>query len=70
MYAESRAVGKQEQCNKASWPKICRFDAVPAGFCRALFGAEDAPPALDLYDHIILVDGTRGECYGRIKSYR
>jgi hypothetical protein len=68
MYAAGPAVGKSEHCNKTLSGKNVESSAVPAEFGRPASGAGTALPVKYLYDHIIFLDGARGECYGRTKS--
>jgi hypothetical protein len=68
MYAAGPAVGKSEHCNKTLSGKNVEISAAQAEFGRPASGAVTPLPVRDLYDHIIFLDGARGECYGRTKS--
>jgi hypothetical protein len=63
-------LASQERCSKVFSGKNAGISAVFTEFGGSAAGAGTLPPADDLYDHIIFLDGARGECYGRTKSER
>jgi hypothetical protein len=70
MYAAGRIVGKSERRNKILQGRNSGIKPV-----KSEFGGWDTRPgvvrtAFNLYEHIIFLDGARGECYGREKSQR
>jgi hypothetical protein len=70
MYAEGRIVGKSGALQQDFPRKNGDIGAalVESGGSAAGPGCSFRPESL--YDHIIFLDGARGECYGRTKSQR
>jgi hypothetical protein len=68
MYAEGRSIGKSEQRSRESSREIGHLRVRPANFTVLRRGPAGSWPAPNLYEHIIILDAVRGECYGRIQS--
>jgi hypothetical protein len=70
MYAEGRILGKSGALQQDIIREKQGIRAALVEFGGSPAGAWTPPPAENLYDHIIFLDGAHGECYGRTKSQR